>query len=64
MNSPENAAWGILEWAIAGLASIGASAAAFVWRLMTRLHTHERTLPLAECYGKCNIAKEMEGKGP
>lgn len=44
MNSPENAAWGILEWAIAGLASIGASAAAFVWRLMTRLHTLEITV--------------------
>jgi len=38
---PENAPWGFLEWAIAGMASIGASAAAFVWRLMTRLHTLE-----------------------
>jgi len=37
----ENTPWGFLEWAIAGMASIGASAAAFVWRLMTRLHTLE-----------------------
>jgi len=37
----ENTSWGFLEWAVAGLASIGASAAAFVWRLMTRLHTVE-----------------------
>ncbi len=41
MNSPESPAWGFLQWAVAGLASIGASAAAFVWRLMTRLHTLE-----------------------
>ncbi len=40
-SSPEDAPWGLLEWAIAGLASIGASAAAFVWRLMTRIHTLE-----------------------
>ena len=37
----ENAPWGFLEWAVAGLASIVASATAFVWRLMTRLHTLE-----------------------
>ncbi len=41
MNSPESPTWGFLQWAVAGLASIGASAAAFVWRLMTRLHTLE-----------------------
>src|SRR6202044_1250304 len=41
MNPPESPAWGFLQWAVAGLASIGASAAAFVWRLMTRLHTLE-----------------------
>lgn len=41
MTSPENASWGFLEWAVAGLASIGASASAFIWRLMTRLHTLE-----------------------
>src|SRR3984885_3614123 len=41
MNSPETPAWTFLQWAVAGLASIGASAAAFVWRLMTRLHTLE-----------------------
>ena len=39
MNSPESPPWGFLQWAIAGLASIGASAAAFVWRLITRLQT-------------------------
>jgi hypothetical protein len=37
----ENAPWSFLEWAVAGLASIVASAAAFVWRLMMRLHTLE-----------------------
>ena len=41
MNPPESPAWGFLQWAVAGLASIGASAAAFVSRLMTRLHTLE-----------------------
>jgi hypothetical protein len=41
MNPPESSPWRFLEWIIAGLASIGASAAAFVWRLMTRLHTLE-----------------------
>ena len=44
MTAPENAPWGILEWAVAGMASVGASAAAFVWRLMTRLHTLEVTV--------------------
>ena len=38
---PENAPWSLLEWAVAGLASIGASGAAFIWRLMTRLHSLE-----------------------
>jgi hypothetical protein len=37
----DNAPWGFLEWAVAGLASMGAAAAAFVWRLMTRLQTLE-----------------------
>ena len=41
LTPPESAPWGTLEWAVAGLASIGASATAFVWRLMTRLHTLE-----------------------
>jgi hypothetical protein len=41
LTPPENASWGILEWFVAGLASVGASAAAFVWRLMMRLHTLE-----------------------
>ena len=41
MTTAENAPWGFLEWAVAGLASIGASCAAFVWRLMLRLHTVE-----------------------
>jgi hypothetical protein len=40
----ENAPWGIVAWAVAGLASIGASAAAFVWRLLMRLHTLEIAL--------------------
>lgn len=29
--------WGFVEWAVAGLSTLAASAAAFVWRLMTRL---------------------------
>jgi len=37
----ENAPWGLLAWAVVGLASIGASCAAFVWRLMMRLYTIE-----------------------
>lgn len=41
MNSPESTPWGFLQWAAAGLASIGASATAFVWRFMTRLHALE-----------------------
>jgi hypothetical protein len=40
-SSPENAPWGFLEWSVAGLTSIGASTAAFVWRLMTRLQALE-----------------------
>jgi hypothetical protein len=41
MNSPESPTWGFLQWAVTGLASIGASVAAFVWRFMTRLRTLE-----------------------
>ena len=41
MSPAENAPWGFFEWALAGLASIVASATAFLWRLMTRLHTLE-----------------------
>jgi hypothetical protein len=41
LTPPENAPWGLLEWAVAGLASIGASATAFIWRLMMRLHAVE-----------------------
>lgn len=41
MTSPEDTPWGFLQWAIAGAASLAASAAAFVWRLMTRLHNLE-----------------------
>ena len=37
----ESSPWGFLQWVVAGLASIGASATAFVWHLMTRLHTLE-----------------------
>lgn len=41
MSPAENAPWGFLEWTVAGLASIAASATASVWRIMTRLHTLE-----------------------
>ena len=41
MNAPESPPWGYLQWALSGLASIGADAAAFVWRLMTWVHTLE-----------------------
>ena len=41
MNSPASPPWGFLQWAVAGLASIGASAAAFVWQLTTRIQTLE-----------------------
>jgi hypothetical protein len=41
LTSGDSAPWGFLEWTVAGMASIGASAAAFVWRLMIRLHTLE-----------------------
>ena len=41
MNAPESPSWGFLQWAVGGLASIGASAAAFVWRVMTRLQNLE-----------------------
>jgi hypothetical protein len=41
LTSPEDAPWGFLQWSIAGAASLAASAAAFVWRLMTRLHNLE-----------------------
>ncbi len=41
MTPADSAPWGFLEWAVAGLASIGASAAAFVWRLMMRLNAVE-----------------------
>ncbi len=41
MNSPESPPWSFLQWTVAALASIGASAAAFVWRLLTRLYSLE-----------------------
>jgi hypothetical protein len=41
LTAPENTPWGFLEWMLAGLASVAASGAAFIWRLMTRLHTLE-----------------------
>ena len=46
MNSPESSPWGFLQWAVAGLASIGASAAAFVWQLMN-LDSHSGDHPSA-----------------
>ena len=55
MNSAESPPWSFLQWAVAGLASIGASAAAFVWRLMTWIHTleivvgqHQRDLDISQ----------------
>src|SRR5579871_1288382 len=44
LTPPEEPPWGFLQWVIAALASVGASAAAFVWRLLTRLHTLEITV--------------------
>ena len=49
MNSLESPPWGFLQWAVAGLASIGASAAAFIWRLMTRIHTLEIVVGQHQC---------------
>jgi hypothetical protein len=67
MNSPESPAWGFLEWAVAGLASIGASAAAFVWRLMTRLHVleiavrqHQRDLDVSQAANESALFRLAE----
>jgi hypothetical protein len=67
LTSPENTAWGFLEWSVAGLASIGASAAAFVWRLMTRLHTleidvrqHRHDLDLAQSSNESALLRMAE----
>ena len=64
---PEDAPWGLLEWGIAGLASIGASGAAFVWRLMTRLHTlevavrqHRHDLDMAQSANKLALFRLAE----
>jgi len=45
ISSPSgNAAWGLFEWAATGVATLLASAAAFVWRLTLRLQAIEATL--------------------
>ena len=41
MNPAESPPYGFLQWALAALASIGASAVALVWRILTRLHVLE-----------------------
>ncbi|RBP15847.1 hypothetical protein DFR50_107117 [Roseiarcus fermentans] len=67
MTPPDNAPWGFLEWAVAGLASIGASAAAFVWRLTMRLHTmeiavrqHRRDLDAAQSNAESAVLRLAE----
>jgi hypothetical protein len=67
MNSPESPPWGFLQWAVAGLASIGASAAAFVWRLMTRIHTleivvgqHQRDLDVSQSANESALLRLAE----
>src|SRR5271169_4988501 len=67
MNSPESPPWGFLQWAVAGLASIGASAAAFVWRLMTRIHTleivlgqHQRDLDISQSANESALLRLAE----
>jgi hypothetical protein len=42
-----NTAWGFVEWAVTGLATLLASVGAFVWRLMSRLESIEATLTRA-----------------
>ena len=45
ISSPSgNAAWGLFEWAATGVATLIASAGAFVWRLTLRLQAIEATL--------------------
>ena len=46
-SSPVNSTWGLIEWAVTGLATLLASIGAFVWRLMLRLETIEATLTRA-----------------
>jgi len=41
MDSTESPIFAFLQWALAGLATAAATVGAFVWRLMTRLHTLE-----------------------
>jgi hypothetical protein len=67
MNSPESPPWGFLQWAVAGLASIGASTAAFVWRLMTRIHTleivvgqHQRDLDVSQSANESALLRLAE----
>jgi hypothetical protein len=45
ISSPANsAAWGIVEWAVTGVATLLASVGAFVWRLTLRLQVIEASL--------------------
>ena len=44
---PANSPWGLIEWAITGLATLLASAAAFVWRLTLRLEAIDASLTRA-----------------
>ena len=60
-------AWGFLQSAVAGLASVGASAAAFVWRLITRIHTleiavrqHQHDLDVSQSANKSALLRLAE----
>lgn len=41
---PASSPWGLIEWAVTGLATLLASAAAFVWRLTLRLEAIDANL--------------------
>ena len=67
MNAPESPPWGFLRWAVGGLASIGASAAAFVWRVITRLHNleivvrqHQRDLDVSQSANESALLRLAE----
>ncbi len=67
MNSPESSPWGFVQWAVAGSTSLAASAAAFVWRLMTRLHTleiavrqHQHDLDVSQSANKSALLRLAE----
>jgi len=67
MTPADNAPWGFVEWVVAGLASIGASGAAFVWRLMFRLHSledsvrqHRRDLDTTQSHTEASMLRLAE----